>query len=134
MSGTAAAPPPQSGGLEVFARILHLVVRQTPGALGAVFIDWEGEAITDHCRSRRRTDMRLLGAHWAVIYFLVRNHLASLRAQGVERLVLRLEHLLVVVAKVTTDYLLVVALRPEGNLARALSACDVAVERLRREM
>jgi predicted regulator of Ras-like GTPase activity (Roadblock/LC7/MglB family) len=116
----------------IFARILEEMVTSIPGALGAVFVDWEGEAVDEFAHHGH--DLRLVGAQWAVTYFLARTALDKSRHVGLAEMLLRFEQQQVIVRRVTDEYLVVMALEQGANLGRALHLIQRAEKRLREEM
>jgi predicted regulator of Ras-like GTPase activity (Roadblock/LC7/MglB family) len=116
----------------IFAGILEEMVTSIPEALGAVFVDWEGEMVDEF--SHPGHDLRLVGAQWAVAYFLARAALDKSHHLGPDELLLRFERQQVIVRRVTDDYLVVMALQQGANLGRALHLIQRAEQRLREEM
>lgn len=116
-----------------FGRILERVVNELPGARGAVFVDWEGEAV-DQFSHMSHTGIRLVGAHWGIIYHQVKMALGKLTLGGPRELVLSFQRQYVVVRRVTDEYLVIITMARETNLGRALHLLDWAQGKLREEM
>lgn len=122
----------------IFGEILDDVVRQIPGALAAVFADWEGETV-DMARSPLGDDSsffdgQLAAAHWGVVYNGCRQRLSPFALGEVEHMMLRFERQQVLVARVTSHYYLTLVLKPEVELQRALELFQRGRERLAEEM
>ena len=116
-----------------FARILEDVVTSVPGALGAIFVDWEGEAVDEYA-TPAEPDIRVTGAQWAVAYYLARD-LCAKHALGMpSEVVLRFRQQQVLIRRVTDEYLVVLALGADANLGQALEQVRRAELRLREEM
>lgn len=119
--------------MTVFGEILKRVVAAVPGARGAIFADWEGEAVDNFSAQIDDTGLRLMGAHWGVIYSLARTAWTSELGQ-IKQLLLEFDTQRVVVRRVTEEYFVVMTLGLEGNLAYATRALDRAEDQLREEM
>lgn len=117
-----------------FNPMLTRLVKDLPGAEGAIFVDWEGEAVDRFDGTQQETPIRLIGAHWGIIYYLFRGALE--RAEGGDpiQLVLAFERQTFIVSQVTSHYLMVVTMSPRPNLRLALDMSRITVQRLRREM
>ncbi len=116
-----------------FRPILEQLVTALPGARGAIFLDWEGEAVDEHSVIDR-TDLQILGAQWGVIYQQSVAALTKLGLGDLEELVLRFARDQVVLRRVTEGYLVLLALEPGANLGRALHLLRRAGDELREEM
>lgn len=117
-----------------FNPILAQLVRDLPGADGAIFVDWEGEAVDKFDGAERETPIRLIGAHWGIIYYLFRDALEKLKESGPKQLVLAFDDQTYVISRVTAAYLMVVTLSPRVNVRLAMEMSRLTVQRLRREM
>jgi len=116
-----------------FATILEDLVRAVPGADGAIFIDWEGEAV-DAFSPADEDRMRLIGAHWGIIYNQSRNACDKIGIGAPFELLLRFEDQQVIIRHVTDEYLAIVTLDRGANLGRALGLMRTMEARLREEM
>jgi predicted regulator of Ras-like GTPase activity (Roadblock/LC7/MglB family) len=117
----------------VFNQILAEVVRTIPGARGAIFLDWEGESVDDFSNFGN-TNLRLLGAHWGIVFFqasaiLKRHHFSPPSAISI-----RFTEQQVIIRRVTDEYLVLLALDPEANSGQALHLLKQAEEQLREQM
>src|SRR5215470_14291426 len=109
--------------ITVFSGILRRMVDKVPGAIGAIFADWDGEAV-DSFAPGVKEDMLVLGAHYGVIL----NHVQS---------ALHLSHFgeaeEIIVQHQKID-LVVLAVRVGSHLATALRETHAAASALRAEM
>jgi len=117
----------------VFSEILEEVVQSLPGARGAIFVDWEGEAV-DTCSTIGDTGIKLVGAYWGIVYRHLRASLKKLEAGSPIEVVMSFSRQLVVIRRVTDDYIVVFTLAEGSNLGRALGLMDWAAGKLRAEM
>jgi predicted regulator of Ras-like GTPase activity (Roadblock/LC7/MglB family) len=119
--------------MTVFGEILRRAIEAVPGARGAAFADGEGETVDTFSAQIGDTGLRLIGAHWGVIYALAR---AAWRPEHgeIDQLLLEFDTQRVLIRRVTGEYFVVLALAPEGNLARAVRALDRVEGELREQM
>ena len=121
--------------MTVFADILQRAIERVPGAQAAVFADWEGEAVDAFSEAAESlTEIRLIGAHWGVIYQQARATCEKLRLGDVGLVLLEFSRGTVIVRRITADYFVVVALESEGSLGQALRVLDDIEDHLREEM
>ena len=118
-----------NGASSIYGEILRQILAQLPDAHGAVLADWEGEAI-DQAGDVESTEMRLVGAHWGVVYFMARTSLQNVGDSGPRDLTLRFGRQQVVVRRLTDDYYIVVASHPYACLARTLRVLELNQDRL----
>ncbi len=116
-----------------FAEILAELVGQIPGALGAIFLDWDGEAV-DQFSHIPVMDILLVGAHWAIVLRHVQELLEKHSWGEPELLVLNGPDTDIIIKPITSDYALVLAMKSGHQLARALSAVDKVSVEIRQEM
>jgi hypothetical protein len=116
-----------------FKSILQRIVERVPGAVGAIFADWDGEAV-DHFGSRDKENMLLIAAHYGVILKHVQAFLHLTHFGEAEEIILLHQQLELVVRAVAEDYYVVLALGAGGHLATALREVGAAASALRAEM
>ncbi|HUO85343.1 MAG TPA: roadblock/LC7 domain-containing protein [Thermoanaerobaculia bacterium] len=108
-----------------FEAILNELVNRVEGALGAMFLDWEGEAVQIVGRSASAYDLQLAGAYQGIYLDRLRKIGTSCDLGQPQSFRIRLEGSTFLNAVLKDGYYLVLVLRtgaPEG----------VAWERLRR--
>ena len=109
-----------------FGEVLADLVGGTPGALGAVFIDWEGESV-DQFGHIPEFDIRIMGAHWGIILNQVKT-ITERHGLGLPTsIMLSNEQSDVIIRTITEDYYVVLALKKGAHLATALKELDRAV-------
>src|SRR5207247_2080722 len=67
----SAHGPPRTArraAVNSFIDILRAMVERVPGALGASFVDWEGEAVETFSTNVPRLDIQIIGAQWGVVW------------------------------------------------------------------
>jgi predicted regulator of Ras-like GTPase activity (Roadblock/LC7/MglB family) len=104
--------------VSAFADILKSIVERVPGALGAIFADWEGEMV-DQFAHIPPIDIQLVGAHWGVVLNATSRSLAPSGFGAVQELLIEGERGLVLIRSVTDRYYVVLAAKSEAHLATA---------------
>ncbi len=115
-----------------FKSLLNRLLEDIPGALGAIIIDWEGEAV-DQVARISDYDIKLLGAHSGIILHLLRETLTRIDSGELEEVVFRTGDNKTLIAPLTEDYLLVLHLGAEAIVARATFRAGRCVDELRHE-
>ena len=131
-----------------FTPILRTLLVEVPDALGAIFADWEGEAVDQFPDPRRAADaatpltpsgietfdLRLFGAHWGVVLNHVNAALRTFHYGDPQIVILHHDRLDILIQAVDTRYYVLLALRPGAPLGRALRELERSVQALRVEM
>lgn len=117
--------------MSAFGDILEEMVRRVPGAVGAVFADWEGEPV-DQFAHIPPLDIQLVGAHWGVVWSQATARLKQMGA--VEELLIEGERAIVLVRLVCEGYFVVLATQRDAHLATALRELERGAGILRGEM
>lgn len=116
-----------------FGKILERVVTALPGAHGAIFVDWEGEAV-DEFACIDVNDLKIVGAQWGITYQQTLAALDKLGLGSLDELVLRFSEEQIVVRRVAEGYIVLLSLGRDANLGRALHLLRGACAELSEEM
>jgi predicted regulator of Ras-like GTPase activity (Roadblock/LC7/MglB family) len=119
--------------MSAFAEILKEMVDRVPGAVGAIFADWEGEAV-DQFAHISKNDIQLVGAHWGVVLTQASRNLEAMGAGPVEEMVIEGERAMVLVRKVTDRYYVVLTAKATTHLATARRELERSAQTLLGEM
>jgi predicted regulator of Ras-like GTPase activity (Roadblock/LC7/MglB family) len=119
--------------MSAFGDILEQMVRSVPGAVGAIFADWEGEAV-DQFAHIPPLEIQLVGAHWGVVFNAAASFSEKVGGGTVEELWVEGESALVFVRRVTEKYYVVLATRRSAHLGTARRALERSAATLLREM
>ncbi len=119
--------------LTPFTGILQRVVEKVPGAIGAIFAAWDGEAV-DSFAPRGKEDMLFLGAHYGVILNHVQSALHLSHFGEAEEIIVHHAKIDLVVRAVDQSYYVVLAIHTGAHLATALREMLTAASALRAEM
>ena len=101
-----------------FAAILQNIVDRVPGAIGAIFADWEGEAVGQFAHVPA-LEIQLAGAHWGIIKQLASDHLRTLGAGDVEEMWIDCSGGMILLRRVTERYYVVLTTTQDAHLATA---------------
>lgn len=110
---------------------LSRLMTSVPGALGAILVDWEGEAV-DHVAGMDAYELKVLGAYSGAILMNLRATVDRFDDDELEELVVSTAAVQMIVRLVTRDYFLVFTCRKEEEtLGRALFEVRRCALRLR---
>lgn len=129
----AGTPEQNLATMTPFAEILRDVVGAVPGALGAVFSDWDGEPV-DQFALLEPLDIQLLGAHVGILLNDIRRAGESVGAGVADEIVIRAERAQLILRVVDAKYYVVLALARDAPTGPACRALAQAADRLRKEM
>jgi len=115
-----------------FKSLLNRLLEDIPGALGAIIIDWEGEAV-DHVARMDDYDIKVFGAHQGVILNLLRESMQRVDCGNLEEVLIRTGENKTLIAALTAEYFLVLTLGPQSIATRAAFRMRRAVDELRPE-
>ncbi len=119
--------------MSAFGDILEAMVKRVPGAVGAVFADWEGEPV-DQFAHIEPLEIQLVGAHWGVVWSQAAERLGKRGLGAVEELLIEGERAIVLVRSVTDRYFVVLATKREAHLATARRELERGARTLLGEM
>ncbi len=116
-----------------FKQTLENLIERVPGALGAIFADWEGEAI-DQASRIGDYELKVIGAHKGIILKNMRQAMRDLESDVLEEIVVTTERNQTLILPVTQDYYLVLTLERGEMLGRALFEARRTIAILRSEI
>jgi predicted regulator of Ras-like GTPase activity (Roadblock/LC7/MglB family) len=119
--------------MSTFGAILQELVERVPGAVGAVFSDWEGEPV-DQFAHIPPLDIQLVGAHWGVVWNQASRRLLAHGLGEVEELLIEGERAIVLVRSVAEGYFVVLATKRDAHLATARRELERGARTLLGEM
>ena len=114
-----------------YLTILEKLVTNVPATIGAILIDWEGEAVQEVCHCPPY-DIRFMAAHQAIIL----NRLREVARSGgtVEDFVISTDRARLIIGCIDDDYSLMMSVQRSCPMARALYHFRGAIAELRREI
>ena len=116
-----------------FEKILGKLIKKIPGAIGAVFVDYDGESIS-HFPEEMREQLRLFGAYQQIVCNLVGIHLPPEKYGHVESILVDLSDSRFMMWPINKEYFLVIALSPDALSFTAIKSAEIAVAELIVEM
>jgi predicted regulator of Ras-like GTPase activity (Roadblock/LC7/MglB family) len=119
--------------MSAFAEILQSMVERVPGAVGAIFADWEGEMV-DQFAHVSLLEIQLAGAHWGVVLNQVSSVTERMRWGAVAELMIEAERGTVLIRRVTQQYFVVLSAKSGVHLATALRELERGAKTLLGEM
>lgn len=120
--------------MTTFGDILQAMVERVPGALGAIFVDWEGEPVECFSFDMPSLDMQIIGAQWGVVWTQMQRALGRARLGAPIELVVDGERGSVFIHQVTDQYFVVMAAKRDTHLATAQRELARSAASLRAEM
>lgn len=116
-----------------FKKILSDLLASLPGGLGAILVDWEGEAV-DQSGIIDEYDLKVIGAHKGLILTNLRQAVARAEGNQLQEIIITTERLQTLILPVDEDYFLVLTLGNGHGFGRARFEARRAVEKLRKEI
>jgi predicted regulator of Ras-like GTPase activity (Roadblock/LC7/MglB family) len=121
------------GGDMPFINILKKLVDRTPHAVGAILVDWEGEAVQEYCHCDPY-DIRFVAAHKGIILARLKELHDSGRVGAVEDVVITSTDGHLVIGCIDQDYSLVLSIGRDCPQALALHHFRDAIAELKKEI
>ena len=121
----------------MFREILQELVASTPGAIGALFLDWEGEAVEvvgDRPLDADEHGLKITGAYQGIFLTQLRDLCTRLEAGQPHRFKIDFETTRVFSCDLKEGYYLVLVVDTTANEAVAWRALDGCRERLMPEL
>jgi hypothetical protein len=121
--------PPRDTDATTFSPILTDLVARVPGAVGAVLIDTDGEAV-DYTGRLHPFDLKLAGAHWQIVLREFRSLAATRPIGAPSSLLIRAARRSYIAHALPEDYALVLILRRRAGFTpatRAFAVCERAL-------
>ncbi|ABL00911.1 roadblock/LC7 domain-containing protein [Pelobacter propionicus] len=117
-----------------FRAILEELVNRTPRSVGAILIDWEGEAVQEYCHCTPY-DIRFMAAHQAIILNRLRE-CATWNDAGnrIQDFVITTDQAHLILGCVDDDYSLMMSIQRDCPLQLALRHFRHTIAELKREI
>ena len=116
-----------------FEAILEDLVDQVPQAVGAILVDWEGEAVMERCHCDSY-DIRFKAAHGGIILARFKEMQSTAQAGEVEDIVVTSSDGHLIIGCIDRDYALVLNTKRNCQVSAALYHFRRAVVALKREI
>lgn len=116
-----------------FEVILKDLVERVPHAVGAILVDWEGEAVMEHCHCDPY-DMRFIAAHKGIILTRLKE-MHSIECIGeIEDVVVTASEGHLIIGCINKDYSLVMSVGRSCPVALAMHHFRRAITELKKEI
>lgn len=116
-----------------FEVILKNLVDQVPQAVGAILVDWEGEAVMEHCHCDPY-DIRFIAAHNGIILARLKEMRSVAQIGAVEDVVVTSTSGHLIIGCIDQDYSLVMNIERSSPISPALFHFRRAIVELKREI
>ena len=116
-----------------FINILKKLVDSTPDSVGAILVDWEGEAVQEYCHCDPY-DIRFVAAHKGIILARLKETQSSAQIGEVEDVVVTSSKGHLLIGCIDKDYSLVMNVERTTTVALALYHFRRAVSELKKEI
>jgi len=117
-----------------FQVILKKLMESVPGAIGAVFADYEGESVDQVSRNGDSYHVRFMGAHYGILLESTKRISTATDTGKAMSLTIKTEKIDYFTAPVYDGYFVVLAVDTGSPPVRAYLALDRAIQSLRIEM
>ncbi len=119
----------------MFREILEDLVERTPGAIAAVFADWEGEAVGAYTSGEETDyDIKVVGAHHGILLDRTRQVLKGMDLGQAKEITFQMDKFHVLTAPVNGEYYVVLTIHARNNPGQAKHALRQAVVKIREEI
>lgn len=116
-----------------FEVILKDLVDNVPQAIGAILVDWEGEAVMEHCHCEPY-DIRFIAAHKGIILSRLKEMQSTAQAGEVEDVVVTSDKGHLIIGCIDGDYSLVMNIERSCPAALALYHFRRAITALKKDI
>ena len=116
-----------------FEVILKNLVDRVPKAIGAILVDWEGEAVMEHCHCDPY-DIRFIAAHKGIILARLKEMQSAEQVGEVEDVVVTTSEGHLIIGCIDQDYSLVMSIERSCPIALALYPFRQAIVELKKEI
>jgi len=113
--------------------ILKKLVDRVPHAVGAILVDWEGEAVMESCHCDPY-DLRFVAAHKGIILAHLKQMQCAAQIGEVEDVVVTSSMNHLIIGCIDTDYSLVMNVERSCPVALALRQFRLAISELKKEI
>ncbi|MBI2355579.1 MAG: roadblock/LC7 domain-containing protein [Deltaproteobacteria bacterium] len=116
-----------------FQQILKDLVDSTPQAVGAIVVDWEGEAVQEYCHCDPY-EIRFIAAHAEIIHGRIKGLHNAEQGGGVEDLLVTTSAAHLIIGGIDQDYSLVMNIGRGCPVDLALHHFRTAILKLKKEI
>lgn len=103
-----------------FKEIMRNLVETIPGARGAIFVDWEGEAVDQYSLDEDIYQLKVMGAYKGVILNLINEAQKSVDSKEIKTVTVRMDRYSVILAPVKEGYYIALVMASDTMMSRAV--------------
>ena len=118
---------------EMFDQILKRAVLETQGAVGAIFLDCEGEEIA-HYTILSGDEMKLMGAHYGIVWVEVAAMISRRLTASAAEAIFHSERGICLIRSVQKEYIVLLMVRPSEGIGQARRWLRWAAGEIQREI
>ncbi len=118
----------------MFKDTLREVVEGTEGGIAGVLMDYEGFAVDHWSRDEAEIDIQTVGMELSVVLKDVRRASEQLDTGGMKEFVFHTDKLTGVVRTITNEYVVALAMTPQGNHGKGRFLLRIAAPKLLAEL
>ena len=116
-----------------FEKILKDLVDRVPHAIGAILVDWEGEAVMEHCHCDPY-DMRFIAAHEGIILARLKEMQSIDEIGAIQDVVVTASNEYLIIGCINQDYSLMMSVGRSCPLGLALHNFRQSIAELKKEI
>jgi predicted regulator of Ras-like GTPase activity (Roadblock/LC7/MglB family) len=116
-----------------FQKILQPLVYDIENAIGAIFVDGDGEAV-EHLSRDPDCNIKLLGAYKGIIMNNMREIAKRLELGDVKEMVVSFDNAELILSPVAEGYFLLLFLQPHSNIGKGMIRLRDAIKEIRKEL
>jgi len=102
----------------MFKQILENIVENTPGAVGAILMGFDGIAIEQHVSEGDDVDLQLVAIEYSNVVKEIRNTAEILGTGKLQEVSVKTGRYYVIIQTVTPDYFVALTLERKGNFGK----------------
>lgn len=113
--------------------ILKNLVNRVPHSIGAILVDWEGEAVMEHCHCDPY-EMRFIAAHEGIILSRLKEMHSAPQIGAIEDLTITASQKQLIIGCINQDYSMVMSIECRCPLPLALYHFRQSIAELKKEI
>ena len=113
-----------------FKAIMRNLVETIPGARGAIFVDWEGEAVDQYSVDDDVYQLKVMGAYKGVILNLINEAHKTVDGADIKTVIVRMDKYSIILAPVKDGYYVALVLQEGTIMSRAAHLIKKSVKDL----
>lgn len=117
-----------------FKAIMRNLVETIPGARGAIFVDWEGEAVDQYSLDGDIYELKVMGAYKGVILNLINEAQKTVDSTDINSVIVKMDKYSIILAPVKEGYYVALVVQSGTIMSRAAYMIKKSVKELAANM